>query len=137
MKARARGVTGRPAARWGARPSPAGGRIPDALPRREWGPGKAGAKRPPTVAVAAAGKPGTIVVQVGKSGSVVGRIRVLQRRRCGGAYTVNAARDPPGKVVLIQKEPTGQRRMVTGPDRKRLARFELRRGCLVPNGNAR
>src|SRR2546425_8193853 len=92
-----------PAPRLVAHPSPTEGRIPDPLPRREWRPAKAGAKRPPTVAVSAAGKPGTIVVQVGKSGSVVGRIRVLQRRCCGGGNTVNAARGPTGKIVLLEK----------------------------------
>src|SRR5207245_3591721 len=93
-------------------------------------------KRPPTVAVPATGKPGAIVVQVGKSGSVVGRIRVLQRRRCGGADTVNAAGNPAVKVVLIQKPPNGQRRIATGLDRKGLALFESRRVVLVQNGNA-
>src|SRR5712691_2018697 len=119
-----------------AHPSPTEGRIPDPLPRRERRRAKADNKWPPTVAVSAAGKPGTIVVQVGKSGSVVGRIRVLQRRCRGGAYTVNAAGDPAVKVVLIEKAPNGQRRIVASLDRKRLALFELRRVVLVQNGNA-
>src|SRR5260370_27308178 len=110
IKERASVMIRSPAPRLVAHPSPAEGRIPDPLPRREWRPAKAGAKRPPTVAVSAAGKPGTIVIQVGKSGSVVGRICVLQRRRCGGAYTFKSARDPAGQVVPIPESPNGQRK---------------------------
>src|SRR5260370_25250312 len=110
IKERASVMIRSPAPRLVAHPSPAEGRIPDPLPRREWRPAKAGAKRPPTVAVSAAGKPGTIVIQVGKSGSVVGRICGLQRRRCGGAYTCNPARDPAVKIVHIQTTTHSQRR---------------------------
>ena len=79
--------------------SPAESRIVNPLARGERRPAEAGTEGPPSVTVAATGRPSAVSVEIGEAWNVIARARVLHRGVVRGGDRINAAGDPMVEVI--------------------------------------